>query len=89
MKTGERWIAKGEPEFVVEVISTDFVGITSADPEASFQGRVISFPKRPKDWTNSQRVGREASYWTKDFIPDEAWNKSMHREKRINEILEK
>lgn len=85
MKPGERWIAKGEPEFVVEVISTSY----TEDLDASFQGRVISFPKRPKDWTNSQRVGREASYWTKDFIPDEAWNKSMHRDKRINEILEK
>ena len=86
MKTGERWIARAEPEFVVEVISTSY---NPADPDGTFQGRVISFPKRPKDWTNSQRVGRVASYWTKDFILDEAWNKSMHREKRINEILEK
>ena len=87
MKKGERWIAKGEPEFVVEVISTNGFNIT--DPEASFQGRVISFPKKSGYWTNTQRVGREASYYVKNFIPDEAWNKSMHREKRINEILEK
>lgn len=66
MKKGERWIAKGEPEFVVEVISTDFVqwdwtldtktGTTShADPEGSFRGRTISFPKNPGYWTNKQR----------------------------------
>lgn len=87
MKKGERWIAKGEPEFVVEVISTSGFDIT--DPEATFVGWTISFPKTPGYWTNTQRVGRKSSYWVKDFIPDEAWNKSMHREKRINEILEK
>lgn len=86
MKTGERWIAKGEPEFVVEVVSTS--GFNIKDPEATLLGRTISFPKKPGYWTNSQRVGRKASYWVKDFIPDEAWNKSMNREKRINELLE-
>ena len=80
MKAGDRYMAIGEEEFVVEVTNPDTTWDKNDD--STFDARVISFPKRPKRWTNTQRKGETGNFYHKHFEPHIAWI----RNERLEEL---
>lgn len=80
MRVGDRYMAVGDEEFILEIINPD--NTWEDINETTFSAKVISFPKNPKVWSNKQIVDSIGTYLHKDFKPDIVYI----RNKKLNEL---